>query len=321
MITQSSQTNRRHRFYRYVVFSLSGLGSLLLIATFITLFIIYFNRNRNTISSVLPYPNLVCNQRSCGCPKSNNVTFFTSKIVGGQEASPYIYPWLVVLTDQHRTNPFCAGFIITSNVILTAAHCLNNRNSNRVQILARIHDLREFTGDRHDIEKSIIHPEYQINDTMHLNDIALIKVKQFFAKDLHPCCLPRTQSNDYPQAKTPAIISGWGKVAAKPSSGNSPTLQHVVIPIVDDKNIRCRQYIADKSRQVCAGYDSLSIDACSGDSGAPLLVTEHDDYDEYFVAAGIVSYGNSQCDASLSSGIYTRISFYLEWIHTTLAYL
>ena len=82
--------------------------------------------------------------------------------------------------------------------------------------------------------------------------------------------------------------------------------------------MKCRQYIADSDRQLCAGYENLPIDACSGDSGAPLVVVERDGDEGYFVAAGIVSYGNRQCDASISSGVYTRISFYLDWINATI---
>jgi secreted trypsin-like serine protease len=319
--TQSSSTIRRNSTRRYMIIGLSILCSLLIISVFLALFIIYFIRYRNTVSSLLSYPNFVCNQHPCGCPNSDNIKSFIPKIVGGQEASPYIYPWLVTLTDKNRADPFCAGFIISSNTILTAAHCLTNRNSHQVQILARIHDLRDFKGDRHDIDKWIIHPEYRIDDSLHLNDLALIKIKQSFAKDLQPCCLPSTQSDVYPLAKTKAVISGWGKISVKPNNRNSPVLQHVVMPIVDDKDLKCRQSIADTHRQVCAGYDNLSIDACSGDSGAPLLVVEHNDNQSYFVAAGIVSYGNKQCDASISSGVYTRISFYLEWIYTTRTYL
>jgi trypsin len=321
VITPVSERIRRQSTRRYMIISLSILFALLIIGTFITLFVIYFLRYQNTLSSLLSYPNFVCNNRSCGCPNSNKIKNFISKIVGGEETSPYLYPWLVVLTDRHRTEPFCAGFIISSNVILTAAHCLNDRNPNQVQILARIHDLREFHGDRYDIDQWIIHPEYRIDDSMHLNDLALIKIQTSFAKDLQPCCLPKSQSNIYPPAKTEAVVSGWGKVLAKPNSRSSPVLQHVVMPIVDHRNIKCRQSITDTRRQVCAGYENLPIDACSGDSGAPLIVAERNNNQGYFVAAGIVSYGNKQCDASISSGVYTRISFYLDWISETLAYL
>lgn len=321
VVSSHIQRIRRNTSRRFITISLGILCALLIIAIFISLFIIYFLRYRYNLSHILSYPNFICTNHPCGCP---NIKSFISKIVGGEEASPYIYPWLVTLTDRHRIDPFCAGFIISSNTILTAAHCLNDRYSNQIQILSKIHDLRDFHGERHDIDHWIIHPEYRINDSMHLNDIALIKIKQEFSQDLQPCCLPKLQSNTYPKAKSEAIISGWGKILAKPTNRYSPILQHVVVPIVDHKNSKCRQSITDTHRQLCAGYDNLSIDSCSGDSGGPLIIVEYDDKNHHyghFVAAGIVSYGNRQCDASISSGVYTRISFYHDWINKTLSTL
>ena len=318
------QTNlKRNTTFRYLLFSVFGFCSLLIIGALITVFVIYFGRYRETISSLLSYPDFVCDQHPCGCPSYNRGTSFIAKIVGGKEASPFTYPWLVALADQYTIEPFCAGFIISSNTILTAAHCLTGRNLNQVQILAKIHDLRRFNGDRYTIDRWFIHPEYRFNDSMHLNDIAIVKIKQSFAYDLQPCCLPATETSIYPREKTTAVVSGWGTLESKPNSRNSPILQHVVMPIVDEKHIKCRGSIIDMNRQLCAGYDNLRIDTCSGDSGGPLLVVEYssDKKQGHFVAAGIVSYGNRQCDSSISSGVYTRVGFYLPWIHNILSSL
>jgi secreted trypsin-like serine protease len=313
---------RQNVTLRYFLICACGLLGLLIVAAFISLFVIYFIRYRNVISSLLPYPNFVCGQRPCGCPNYNREKSSISKIVGGKEASPFTYPWLVALTDRYTTDSFCAGFIISSNAILTAAHCLYGRNPYQIQILAKVHDLRQFTGERYDIDQWIIHPEYQYNESMRINDIALIKIKQYFASDLQSCCLPTTQSSIYPRAMTRAVVGGWGKLDAEPNGRTSPVLQHVVIPIVDERNARCRASIIDINRQLCAGYNSLSVDTCSGDSGSPLLVVEYNDKNQgHFVATGIVSYGNKQCDASISSGVYTRVGFYLPWIQSTLLIL
>lgn len=319
--TQLSQKNRCKSIWRCITLLLSVVTSVFILACFLALIIIYILHQQYTISAMLTHPNVMCHQRSCGCPNSKNVTSFIPRIIGGQAAPPYIYPWMVILTDRHRTDPFCTGFIISSKFILTAAHCLNNRKLDRVQILSKIHDLRNFRGDRHDVDKWIVHSDYRINDTRHLNDIALIQIRNSFSNELQPCCLPEKQSKEYPKAKRKAIISGWGKVTSQPNSRHSPVLQHVVIPIVEYKNSRCQYFIADKARQLCAGYDNLPIDACAGDSGAPLMTIENDGEQDYLAAAGIVSYGNKQCDGSISSGVYTRISFYFDWINSQLTHL
>ncbi|CAF1380133.1 unnamed protein product [Adineta steineri] len=306
---------------RYLLFCAGGLCGLIIIATLITLFIVYFARYRYTNSSLLSYPDFACSQRPCGCPNYNKKTFIT-KIVGGKEALPYTYPWLIALVDRYTTDPFCTGFIISSNAILTAAHCLNGRNPNQIQILAKAHDLRQFNGERYDIDRWFTHPEYQHNTSMHINDIALVKIKNLFASDLQPCCLPTLQSSMYPRAQTTAVVSGWGKLIPTPNSRHSPILQDVVMPIVDEKSIKCYQSIVDINRQLCAGYNKLRIDTCSGDSGSPLLVVEYNNQKQgHFVATGIVSYGNSQCDTSISPGVYTRVGFYLPWINSILPYL
>jgi secreted trypsin-like serine protease len=313
---------RQNVTFRYVLFCGFILFGLIIIAALITLVVIYFMRYRNVISSVLPYPDFVCSQRPCGCPNYNREKSSIAKIVGGNDVLPFTYPWLVALTDRYQTNSFCAGSIISSNTILTAAYCLYGRSPYDVQILAKVHDLRQFNGERYEIDQWFIHPEYQYNVSMRINDIALIKIKQSFSYDLQSCCLPTMQSSIYPRERTRAVVSGWGKLGSKPNSRSSPILQYAVIPIVDERDKKCRESIIDINRQLCAGYTTLSIDTCSGDNGSPLLVVEYNDQNQgHFVAAGIVSYGNRQCDASISSGIYTRVGFYLPWIHSTLSYL
>jgi secreted trypsin-like serine protease len=311
---------QRNTTIRYFLFWALGICGLLVIITLIALFVVYFVRYRNSLSSLLTYPNFICSQRPCGCPNYIYGKSSSAKIVGGKEALPYTYPWLVALTNRQTTDSFCAGFIISSNAILTAAHCLQGRNPYQVQILAKVHDLRQFNGERYDIDQWFIHPEYLYNDTMYLNDIALIKIKNSFTSDLRSCCLPSLQSSIYPRANTKAVISGWGKLTSTPNGRNSPVLQHAVLPIVDESNIRCRTTIINTNRQICAGYNNRVIDTCSGDSGSPLLVVEYDERNQgHFVATGIVSYGNRQCDASISSGVYTRVGFYLPWIQSILS--
>lgn len=54
----------------------------------------------------------------CGVPQENR-----NRIVGGQPADKNEYPWQVALKRTGSRKPFCGGSILSSDTVLTAAHC------------------------------------------------------------------------------------------------------------------------------------------------------------------------------------------------------
>ena len=46
-------------------------------------------------------------------------------IFGGENAGPHEFPWIVKLNMDHCKHKFCGGSIISENIILTAAHCVD----------------------------------------------------------------------------------------------------------------------------------------------------------------------------------------------------
>ena len=66
-------------------------------------------------------------QPSCGKSKSQ---FSETRIIGGREAKEGEFPWQVSIGRISVTSGiithFCGGTILSSNTILTAAHCLDN---------------------------------------------------------------------------------------------------------------------------------------------------------------------------------------------------
>ncbi|CAF1014548.1 unnamed protein product [Didymodactylos carnosus] len=271
-------------------------------------------------------PSITCDvsHATCGCPgRPLTQKNSSSRIVGGQDAVENSWPWVVALTTAEDVlnlktslNPFCAGFIISDDIIITAAHCLKNVNSQRLRILTGVHDLRSFvpnSKNTYEVYSIISHEDYRVTpENIQLNDIALIKLRQKLSGINNRLCLPSTSST-FPKSKIIAVVVGWGKLQAS-SSRNSPTLQQLVLPIVSDNNAKCKQHVANSNIQFCAGHETLHVDSCAGDSGSPLMIVENNRY----VAAGLVSYGNKQCDSSESPGIYTRISFYSQWINQTI---
>lgn len=61
------------------------------------------------------------------------------------------------------------------------------------------------------------------------------------------------------------------------------------------------------------GYEHGGMDACAGDSGAPLFA----EVDGEGVIVGITSWGVG-CGRPYRPGVYTRVSYYLEWIESVV---
>lgn len=112
-------------------------------------------------------------------------------------------------------------------------------------------------------------------------------------------------------------MTGWGATELGP---RSMTLLQAKLPLVS--NEQCKETYKRIStiwhKQMCAGGQSM-VDSCLGDSGGPLQAPGiYRGNTIRTIQYGIVSYGLRQCGTAGFPGIYTKVSYYMDWILDTM---
>jgi hypothetical protein len=80
------------------------------------------------------------------------------RIINGWNAKPGSWPWMVSLRDYYSDSHFCDGFLIYSQYVLTAAHCLEKKNVNDLVIVVGIYDLNDYDDSQvYEAEKFFVH--------------------------------------------------------------------------------------------------------------------------------------------------------------------
>jgi len=162
------------------------------------------------------------------------------------------------------------------------------------------------------ISEIIPHPNF--NKTSYENDIALLKLSTPFDTSssdgyINTVCIPnRGQS-----FTGIATASGWGNAESSPDSGE---LMAVDLPLISFEQCRGSKYKYSetiKYTMICAGYRMGGKDTCNGDSGGPLVQKVNNKS----ILVGIVSWGYG-CAKRKYPGVYTNVSYYIDWIHSTL---
>ncbi len=256
------------------------------------------------------------------------------RIVGGEPViAPSKYPWMAAIVDSIEIEQdisygqFCGGTLISSEWVVTAAHCVCDSltdiiSPNEIDVVLGMVDLKANPNSYERIEVStiIIHPNY--NPELSDNDIALLKLKSPSAKQsIGYLATEETISSiltswDFTgslEDSLPPVMAttmGWGDTQAQRRL--YPTqLQEVNVPLVShDECSSVFGYGEITNNMICAGFIEGGKDSCFGDSGGPLVVPNTEGG---HTLVGIVSWGDG-CAQPNTYGVYTRISKMREWV-------
>jgi len=211
-------------------------------------------------------------------------------ILNGSPADIEDYPFKLSLRMFGEF--FCGASVISSEWVLTAAHCLELLISPDLITVYGGSSNRLTGGVEFDIDFYELHPDY---DPVTLDfDVAVIKIKGSFAS--HPIIRPAILANEHCMTTPEMLVrlAGWGFNEHNILPEDLQEIQQCII----DNEVCYEMWGGDiTSRMLCATVEN-NVDSCNGDSGGAVL--------KGCLQVGIISFGSTECGRPIPS-VFTRI--------------
>ncbi|VFV44116.1 low quality protein: vitamin [Lynx pardinus] len=233
------------------------------------------------------------------------------RLVNGKLSGWGESPWQVILLDSKKKLA-CGAVLIHTSWVLTAAHCMED--SKKLMVRLGEYDLRrreKWELDL-DIKEVLMHPNYSRSTSD--NDIALLRLAQpaILSQTIVPICLPDSglAERELTQAGQETVVTGWGH-RSEAKRNRTFVLNFIKVPVVPQNECINAMHNMISENMLCAGILGDSQDACEGDSGGPMVAS----FRGTSFLVGLVSWGEG-CGRLHNYGVYTKVSRYLDWIHS-----
>ncbi|XP_052888786.1 CLIP domain-containing serine protease B4-like [Anopheles moucheti] len=251
----------------------------------------------------------------------------SDRVIGGQATKINEFPWTALIQYRKQDGSFgfgCGGSLINERYVVTAAHCVK-----RIPAGGKMHRIRlgewdlstandcqnDFCSNAPidlDIEKIVVHWNYDPNDRSFKNDIALIRFTRSikYSETVRPICLPLSESlRNLNHVGQPSYAVGWGDTEVAIASQMKLKVELNITSFQECAAVYEENRILLDRKHICAGGEE-GKDTCSGDSGGPLMRQIAGAW--YLI--GVVSFGLAWCGVPDVPSVYTNVAEYVDWI-------
>jgi len=245
-------------------------------------------------------------------------------IVGGTSAAVGTFPWLALMQDDlgGGNGEQCTGTVVSSNVVLTAAHCAEDITTGVVDAASGFTvatgnvDPTEVAGQVSSVSQVLVYPSF--DRTTLQGDAALLVLSTPTTAPAIPLATAADLSLIQPGSELG--VAGWGLTA-----GGASTLPAILQwgVTVAQSPANCAALdnadsilVFDPTSEFCAvDYPSYAVGTCKGDSGGPAIAVPAANS---VVEVGITSYGDPNCSTTVPSN-FTRVDLVSPWIDGVIA--